>query len=66
MSEGGILTLLLTIVSAIIWAVRVEGIVRKHEQQIEELREDARRAQQELLLELRYIRQRIDEMRQRR
>lgn len=66
MSEAGVITLALTVVSAVVWAVRVEGIVRAHEQQIGQLRSDMNSKIDAVLIEVRYIRDRLDEALQRR
>ena len=61
MTEGGIITVALTVIAAVVWGVRVEGIVRAHEKQIEQLRTDMNSKVTELLVEVRYIRNRVDE-----
>lgn len=61
MTEGGIITVALTVIAAIVWGVRVEGIVRAHEKQIEQLRTDMNSKVMEVLVEVRYIRNRVDE-----
>lgn len=61
MSEAGVITLALTIISAVVWAVRVEGIVRAHEQQIAQMRQDMNSKIDLVLFEVRYIRDRLDE-----
>lgn len=60
-TEGGIITVALTVIAAVVWGVRVEGIVRSHEKQIEQLRQDMNSKVTEVLMEVRYIRQRVDE-----
>lgn len=61
MSEGGVITLALTVASAIVWAVRVEGIVRAHEQQLAQIRQEMEGKIDILLEEMRYVRKRVDE-----
>jgi hypothetical protein len=61
MSEGGVITVALTVISAIVWAVRVEGIVRSHEQQIAQLRNDMKSEMADMRADVQYIRQRIDQ-----
>jgi hypothetical protein len=61
MSEGGVITVALTVLSAIVWAVRVEGIVRAHEQQIAQLRSDMKHEMADMRADVQYIRQRIDQ-----
>ena len=60
MSETGIITVTLSVLAAIVWAVRVEGIVRAHDKEIAQLRRDMEHKIDAALIELRYIRERVD------
>lgn len=62
MSEGGVITLAVTVASAIIWAVRVEGIVRSHEKEISQLRQDMNSKLDTVAADVKYLRSRIDEI----
>jgi hypothetical protein len=61
MSEGTVATIVIAAASAIVWAVRVEGMVRSHEREIGQLRIDMNSKIDQLLAEVLYIRQRFDE-----
>lgn len=62
MSESGVITLAVTVASAIVWAVRVEGIVRSHEKEIAQLRTDMNSKIDSVAEDVKYVRTRLDEI----
>lgn len=62
MSESGVITLAVTVASAIVWAVRVEGIVRSHEKEIAQLRTDMNSKIDGVAEDVKYVRDRLDEL----
>ena len=45
----------------LVWAVRIEGKVLAHDREIDQLRQDTHRAVGQLMADIAYIRQRIDQ-----
>ena len=61
MSDQAVIALGGMFIAALVWAVRIEGKVLAHDREIDQLRQDTNRAVGQLMADIAYIRQRIDQ-----
>lgn len=57
-----ILSVLLSVIALVSWAVRIESKVYAHEREIDQLRKETLRVVDEVRKDLTYVRERLDEL----